>query len=422
MRNKLRPKKQYGGPEEEDNKFNVTPANLRRQPSYGFIGPTQPNYLNYGPVGPKPYAPSASGSDCPEGMIWDESLQQCTYDNGYNPEQENEKNKPTGRGPKSPAKTGPGTGVNPNTATPTKPAENKFDPYFLLRGATTGMSWLGSLVERNRQNQYATQQYSTLGQLDPVPVSNFQPTPYNLYAQKGGYQMPRNLTDNLIRNNHIIQDKPVDKYPSEGEQLWNVTTSLPALGWEKLDVDMPAWIYSKLARLGEKIGLVPNKELFPGDDGKSKMTPAQYELYKLDQLQEERWKKIKKGEYKKGGMKKHMLRGKHQSKRMMKDMDKDECSMCDDMDMDEMKKGGLTPNKARKILHDKSVNGHPLTDKQRRFFGAMSKGNTMKYKEGGFMGINPEHKGWCTPLNNPKCTGARRRLALTLKKHHGFHE
>ena len=41
-----------------------------------------------------------------------------------------------------------------------------------------------------------------------------------------------------------------------------------------------------------------------------------------------------------------------------------------------MKKGGLTPNKARQILHDKEVHGKPLTDKQRRYFGAMSKGHT----------------------------------------------
>lgn len=51
------------------------------------------------------------------------------------------------------------------------------------------------------------------------------------------------------------------------------------------------------------------------------------------------------------------------------------------------------------------------------------RGKGIQYEKGGrFMGINPEHKGWCTPLSNPHCTGARRRLALTLKKHHGFHE
>lgn len=44
------------------------------------------------------------------------------------------------------------------------------------------------------------------------------------------------------------------------------------------------------------------------------------------------------------------------------------------------KKGGLTPNKAREILHDGTAQGHPLTDRQRRYFGAMSKGNTMNYR------------------------------------------
>lgn len=39
-------------------------------------------------------------------------------------------------------------------------------------------------------------------------------------------------------------------------------------------------------------------------------------------------------------------------------------------------KGGLTPNKAREILHDGTAQGKKLTDKQRRFFGAMSKGHT----------------------------------------------
>jgi len=34
--------------------------------------------------------------------------------------------------------------------------------------------------------------------------------------------------------------------------------------------------------------------------------------------------------------------------------------------------GGPTPAKAREILHDKTVNGHPITDKQRRFFGWIS--------------------------------------------------
>jgi len=48
-----------------------------------------------------------------------------------------------------------------------------------------------------------------------------------------------------------------------------------------------------------------------------------------------------------------------------------------------LKDGGLTPNKAREILHDKEVHGRPLTEKQRRYFGAISKGHTKKYQIGG---------------------------------------
>lgn len=36
--------------------------------------------------------------------------------------------------------------------------------------------------------------------------------------------------------------------------------------------------------------------------------------------------------------------------------------------------------------------------------------------------VNPAHKGWCTPMTKSTCTGRRRAFALTMKKHHGFHE
>lgn len=136
---------------------------------------------------------------------------------------------------------------------------------------------------------------------------------------------------------------------------------------------------------------------------------------------------------KKGGK----LKSKHMMHKKM-DMDMDECPTCKDNDMDEMKKGGihikkenkgkftasaksagmgiqefarhvlankenysstqvkranfarnaskwrpggqLTPNKARMILHDGTIHGKSITDKQRRYFGAMSKGNTMNYR------------------------------------------
>ena len=47
-----------------------------------------------------------------------------------------------------------------------------------------------------------------------------------------------------------------------------------------------------------------------------------------------------------------------------------------------MKGGGLTAKKAREILHDKEVHGHPLTEKQRKFFGAIA-GGAKAYQLGG---------------------------------------
>lgn len=40
-----------------------------------------------------------------------------------------------------------------------------------------------------------------------------------------------------------------------------------------------------------------------------------------------------------------------------------------------------------------------------------------QFKKGGWIkgAINPAHKGWCTPLSNPHCTGHRRALALRFK-------
>ena len=45
--------------------------------------------------------------------------------------------------------------------------------------------------------------------------------------------------------------------------------------------------------------------------------------------------------------------------------------------------GTVSPQKAEKILHDKEIRGHKLTDKQRRFFGARASGYPVKRKEGG---------------------------------------
>lgn len=45
-------------------------------------------------------------------------------------------------------------------------------------------------------------------------------------------------------------------------------------------------------------------------------------------------------------------------------------------------------------------------------------------KKGGWISkaVNPAHKGYCTPMSKPTCTGHRRALALLFKRKHGFHK
>lgn len=67
-----------------------------------------------------------------------------------------------------------------------KPNKPKIDPFFAIRGAVTGLSWLSGMAERRRQNQYMYNQLSTLGQRGSVPYEDYQPNPFSLYARYGG--------------------------------------------------------------------------------------------------------------------------------------------------------------------------------------------------------------------------------------------
>jgi hypothetical protein len=68
-----------------------------------------------------------------------------------------------------------------------KQESSKIDPYFALRGVGTGLNWLATKMENSRNNQYEYNQYSTMGQIDPANIEDFQPryNPIRL-GKKGG--------------------------------------------------------------------------------------------------------------------------------------------------------------------------------------------------------------------------------------------
>jgi hypothetical protein len=98
-------------------------------------------------------------------------------------------------------------------------------------------------------------------------------------------------------DNTFVAPSPKSKELQRGESFGieelNIIKSMPKLLLEKLNVDMPGYIWSKVAELGEKAGATPNPKLFPKG--------SQDALKSLERIQSERWNKIKKGQYGKGG-------------------------------------------------------------------------------------------------------------------------
>lgn len=231
---------------------------------------------------------SYNSSDLAYQQTYDRDLGRSVLRNGTGSERRNYRNFYRGKY---------GQGINP------------VDPFQIglgLKQAQAGLSWLSGIVDRRRQRRYMQNQYSTLGQNTPIPVSNFQPNPYNLYAKLGG-----NIKKYMFTNDAENRAFPVDagKMRHGGNLVMAQYHNLPKNKYEQL-----LQLYqNQVVPLG--FHMMPDGTLMP------------------------------------------------------------------DSEMD-YKKGGKWIQKA----------------------------------------INPEHKGYCTPMTKSTCTPRRRALARTFKKHHGFHK
>lgn len=61
-----------------------------------------------------------------------------------------------------------------------------WEPFFAMRNAVGAATELGGRAERSRQDQYYYNQLSSMGQMNPMPASDYQPNPYRMYARYGG--------------------------------------------------------------------------------------------------------------------------------------------------------------------------------------------------------------------------------------------
>lgn len=66
----------------------------------------------------------------------------------------------------------------------------------------------------------------------------------------------------------------------------------------------------------------------------------------------------------------------------------------------------VSPSEPRALSASKKVN----------LAKPMKKGGTTKDKKWMQKAVNPEHKGYCTPMSKPTCTPKRKALARTFKK------
>lgn len=146
--------------------------------------------------------------------------------------------------------------------------DDKFNPLFALRGFSTGLAWLSGKLDRNRQDQYMLQQMSTLGQMDPTSVDNFQPNPYNLYAKHGGKLQLGGLPQ---AGKTKIKGNTFNFYGVPQQQQWSPFDDLLALkGTQNPDfmsvlqgMGIPQMQTGGLAALGAAAGQTLSKENTP---------------------------------------------------------------------------------------------------------------------------------------------------------------
>jgi hypothetical protein len=250
-----------------------------------------------------------------------------------------------------------------------------WDPqwkYDELKALQNVAGYIGSNMDRHRQNNYLGEQLFTLGQIDALPVENFQPNPYNLYArlggslrrfQRGGFRVPLDNIPHPVMPHPRYNMSTLNGQPTKDDSL------LYNINFEGLSNDQ-SWAWNQLGKYNQYgvpfIG--PNgstdKEIYAHDTNQYNALQDSYEQMMNPESRpgygaSAKWNMQKMYKYKRGGRIKHHVR----------DTDRDN-DMMNDKDMDEMKKGG----------------------------------------------INPAHRGWCTPMTKSTCTGKRRQFALNMKK------
>ncbi len=299
---------------------------------------------------------------------------------------------------------------------------NPVDPFQVglgVEGLKGVFSWLGEKKNRRAQNKYMYNQYSTLGQNDAVPVSNFQPTPYNLYAKLGG-----NLKRYMFTNNAENKNFPVD---AGKMQQGGLTPSY----------HFPAYNYDV-----SQLGRAEYERLFNNavsDTSYFDRTQVQPAWGSYASATSTRPQDIQEQRLQYALLRQNILEDAKDKLKQQRSQQEYNQFSAFPVSKKPLQTGGF-PIPMAKRMKFKNVNFFgapqpPLFDPmnsltsmigtQNEDFMSVVQGMKPEFKRGGNWiqsAVNPEHKGYCTPMTKSTCTGRRRALAETFKKHHGFHK
>lgn len=173
------------------------------------------------------------------------------------------------------------------TQTTTK-APQRINPYLMLNGVKSAAGLLAGMVDRGRQNQYMYNQFSTMGQLDPIPASNYQPNPFSLYAKYGGslkkYQQGGtkmlNMQEEIAAINAGKRTLPYDG-PAFNREAWlkhiGQFDAAPVQQVQKKQSKIITGTKADLDKLSSESPMIQDKDgLYRNDLGK---------VFKLDEIQ-----------------------------------------------------------------------------------------------------------------------------------------
>lgn len=295
-----------------------------------------------------------------------------------------------------------------------KPQVGKPDPYFLMRGAVNGLTWLSNLSERKRQNQYMYNQFSTLGQADPMPYQNSQPNPYSLYMQRGGSMR------NLMQRYYQMGGSTEPAYNYDGGLAYPKITNG---GFTNPDGSQSLnGMYDKYEAFKEG-GMTGAMY----DDGMMKKGGSSAHHHAAAQHAAAQ----QQGAGGQGGQIMQIIQAyaqiAHQDpKAIMQQLQGmkpaqqqaaiQQMAQAVQQAQQQGQQGQMQqgqPQQQQQMAPDaQQGQPQPGADQQQ---GMMKEGGN--WLRGA---VDPAHKGWCTPMSNPHCTGHRRAFALMMKRNHGF--